>query len=38
MLFAFKSAVEKELEKLEALGIIEPVSHSDYATPVVPVM
>lgn len=38
MPFALKPAVEEDLQKLEALGICEPVSHSNYATPVVPVM
>ncbi|XP_064479044.1 uncharacterized protein K02A2.6-like [Ornithodoros turicata] len=35
--FALRSAVEKELEKWEKQGIIEPVQHADWATPVVTV-
>ena len=30
--------MEEELERLEAAGIIEPVTHSDWAAPVVPVV
>ena len=36
--FALKGKVETELESLEAAGIISPVSHSDWAAPIVPVM
>ena len=36
--FALKGKVEAELESLEAAGIISPVSHSDWAAPIVPVM
>lgn len=35
--FAIKPAVEAELQRMESQGIIEPVPHSDWATPVVPV-
>lgn len=35
--FAMKSQVEKELERLEETGIISPVKHSEWATPIVPV-
>lgn len=33
--FALRSAVEQELEKLTAQGILEPTQHADWATPVV---
>ena len=36
--FALKAKVETELERLESLGIIIPVQHSNWAAPVVPVM
>ena len=36
--FALKAKVEAELERLESLGIIIPVQHSNWAAPVVPVM
>ncbi|XP_073954832.1 uncharacterized protein [Choristoneura fumiferana] len=35
--FAIKDKVEAELERLVEVGILEPVNHSDYATPIVPV-
>ena len=35
--FAMKQIIEKELQRLEAEGIIEKVSHSKLAAPVVPV-
>ena len=35
--FALKQAVERELDRLEGEGIIEKVSHSQWAAPVVPV-
>ena len=35
---ALKEKVEKELERLESLGIIIPVQHSNWAAPVVPVL
>ena len=35
--FALKQAVERELERLKELGIIEKVTHSQWAAPVVPV-
>lgn len=35
--FALKQAVERELDRLEGEGIIEKVSHSEWAAPVVPV-
>ena len=34
--FALKQAVEQELDRLEALGIIEKVTHSQCAAPLVP--
>nr|XP_023030079.1 uncharacterized protein K02A2.6-like [Leptinotarsa decemlineata] len=36
--FAIKERVEKELERLESLGVIEPVDYSPWGTPVVPVL
>ena len=35
--FALKEAVEVELDRLEAAGIIEKVTHSSWAAPIVPV-
>ncbi|XP_057711364.1 uncharacterized protein K02A2.6 [Corythoichthys intestinalis] len=35
--FAMKEKVEKELERLEKEGVINPVKHSEWAAPVVPV-
>ncbi|XP_062554222.1 uncharacterized protein K02A2.6-like [Armigeres subalbatus] len=36
--FSLRSAVEQEIEKLVNDGVLEKVNHSDWATPVVPVM
>ena len=36
--FALKPKVETELERLESLGIIIPVQHSNWAAPIVPVL
>ncbi|CAG9117875.1 unnamed protein product [Plutella xylostella] len=36
--FALKDKVEAELDRLVSLGILVPVNHSNYATPVVPVL
>ena len=36
--FAMKKKVEKELERLQTLGIIRPVRFADWAAPIVPVM
>ena len=33
--FALKEALGKELDRLETAGILEKVSHSNWATPVV---
>lgn len=38
MPFAFKQKVEQELNQLVKLGILVPVNHSQYATPIVPVL
>ena len=38
ILFALKEKVELELQRLEELGIISPVTHSEWAAPIVPVM
>ena len=35
--FALKETIEKELDRLEAKGILEKVTHSEWAAPVVPV-
>lgn len=36
--FAIRKKVEEELERLQALGVIQPVQFSDWAAPIVPVM
>ena len=36
--FAIREKVEKELERLQALVVIQPVRFSDWAAPIVPVM
>ena len=36
--FAVRHKVEQELDRLQALGIIQPVQFSDWASPIVPVM
>ena len=36
--FALREGVEKELERLQSLGIIKPVATSDWAAPIVPVV
>eukprot|EP00731_Ephydatia_muelleri_P014893 Em0008g613a len=36
--FALRPAVEAELDRLEKLGILEKVSYSNWATPIVPVV
>ena len=36
--YAIRSQVENELKKLQQQGIIEPVSSSDWAAPIVPVL
>ena len=35
--FAIKAAIEEELDRLEASGVIQKVTHSDWAAPIVPV-
>ena len=35
--YALREAIEKDLERLEQLGVIEKVNHSDWAAPIVPV-
>ena len=34
--FALKTAIEKELDRLESEDILEKISYSEWATPVVP--
>ena len=36
--FAIRHKVEQELERLQALGIIQPIQFTDWASPIVPVM
>ena len=36
--WALRVKVEEELERLQKAGVIEPVRHSEWATPIVPVM
>ncbi|XP_060810604.1 uncharacterized protein K02A2.6-like [Amyelois transitella] len=36
--FALREKVEQEIDRLVKLGILVPVNHSDYATPIVPVL
>ena len=36
--FALRAKVDKELERLERAGVIEPVQFSDWAAPIVPVL
>lgn len=36
--FAIKEKVEKELDRLHKLGVIEPVEYSPWGTPIVPVL
>ena len=35
--YAIRGAIEKDLERLESLGVIEKVNYSDSAAPIVPV-
>ena len=35
--YAIRGAIEKDLERLETLGVIEKVNYSDWAAPIVPV-
>ena len=36
--YARRARVEAEIDRLQCQGVIEPVAHSDWATPVVPVV
>ena len=35
--YAIRGAIEKDLERLESLGVIEKTNHSEWAAPIVPV-
>ncbi|GFS24962.1 Pol polyprotein [Elysia marginata] len=35
--YAWREAIEEELSRLQCVGIIAPVEHSEWATPIVPV-
>ena len=35
--YALRGAIERDLERLENLGVIEKINHSDWAAPIVPV-
>jgi len=35
--FAIKDAIEQELDRLESSGVIQRVTHSEWASPIVPV-
>lgn len=36
--FALRDKIDKEIERLLDLGVLKPVQHSDYASPIVPVL
>ena len=36
--FALREKIDKEIDRLVNLGILEPVEHSEYASPIVPVL
>ena len=36
--YALRERVEQELERLVAIGVMEPISHSEWAAPIVPVI
>ena len=38
ILFAYREIIERELERLERLGVIEKVEFSSWAAPIVPVL
>ena len=38
VLFAIRQKVEEELERLQALGVIQPVQFADWAAPIVPIV
>ena len=36
--YAMRALVDEELDRLESLGVIEPVTHSEWAAPIVPIL
>lgn len=36
--FALKEKIDREIDRLLELGVLEPVEHSEYASPIVPVL
>ena len=38
VLFALKGATEQESDRLENMGVIEKVRHSEYAVPIAPIV
>ena len=38
VLYAFKGKIEKKLDRLVQQGVIEPITYSEWAAPIVPVL
>ena len=36
--YAMRALVDEELDRLESLGVIEPVTHAKWAAPIVPIL